>query len=228
MKSDDVEAATFVHGDSKNNEEDDTTIAKGQETVLFIDPTNPNSFTGELMTAIEMASLTFRGEQEFRSKVSIEVAHNIEAELAHLTKLLKSVSVQGGSCFTYNHPQWTEWLKRGPELPEGENHEGSLARRRTNLREHMILDSLKNRLIFEGYSCNITSPYGPEDKEYLYVRWDKPKPPMARETCWRTIKYTMKFLILFSIISSFLTAFVALVCFTGWLLYTRWEKLELM
>lgn len=184
--------------------------------------------TEEVITAMEMARLTFHGEQEFRSKVNVEIIHNLDVELARVVSLCRSSGVQGSSWFTYDHTQWSEWLKKGPELSKDTTD--VLARRKTRMREHMILESLKKRLEWEGYTCNITRPYrGSEsDKDYLYVQWSKPKPSLSKETCWRNLMACIRLFILASIILVFLVSFAALFTFTGWLLYTRWEKLELL
>ena len=182
----------------------------------------------EVITAREMAQLTFQGEQEFRSKVNVEIVHNLDKELTRVVNLCRSAGVEGSSWFTYDHNEWSEWIKKGPELSKG-TKEG-LARRKTRMREHMILESLKKRLEWEGYTCDITRPYrGVEDDKYfLYVQWSQPKPALSKEGCWRSLKACIRLTILICTVLWFLTMFTVLLIFTGWLLYTRWEKLDLL
>ena len=178
-------------------------------------------------SATQMARITFFGEQEFRTKIAVEISHHLVAELRHLDGLLKKAGAEGGAWFSYNHPLWTPWILSGPELSEGTND--TLARRKTTMREYLILESLKQHLDREGYTCNITRPYhGVEDKRpFLYIQWNNPKPSLSRVSCWKNLIVLAKFLFLAWIVMSFLVAFTALCIFTGWLMYTRWEKLDL-
>jgi len=188
----------------------------------------PGTTMDEVITAREMAQLTFQGEQEFRSKVNVEIVHNLDKELARVVKLCRSAGVEGSSWFTYDHNEWSDWINKGPELSKG-TKEG-LARRKTRMRENMILESLKKRLEWEGYTCDITRPYRglEDDKYFLYVQWSQPKPALSREGCWRNLKACIRLTILISIVMWFLAMFTILLIFTGWLLYTRWEKLDLL
>jgi hypothetical protein len=183
---------------------------------------------GELITAMEMAQLTFHGEAEFREKIRVEIRNNFDKECAHVLRLCRSASVEGSAWFTYDQSQWSEWLRKGPELSKGTSD--MLARRKTRMRETMILEALKWRLETEGYHVEITRPYrgSDSDKDYLYVQWSRPKPSMTRGRFWRSAKACIRLTILFSVVIGFLTTFMVILSFTLWLLYTRWEKLDLL
>jgi hypothetical protein len=181
----------------------------------------------DVITAMEMAQITIQGEHEFRSKIGVEISHNIKDELAHVIKLCRSAGVQGSHWVSYDNTQWTDWIKKGPELSAGTTD--TLARRKTKIREHMILEALKIRLEWEGYTCDITRPYRgmQDDKEFLYIQWNRPKPSLSKGSCWRTIKTIVRLLLILSVVLGFFASFAALLGFTVWLLVTRWEKLEL-
>lgn len=184
-------------------------------------PMNP---TQQMLTAIQMAEITFQGEDEFRQKVAVEIQHNIKRELSHVIKLCQDASVQGSAWFAYNHTQWQKWIKSGPEISRGASE--SLIKRKTKIREYMILEALETRLEKEGYTCYITRPYRADegDKDYLYIQWSRPRPP---QSCWTNFMFFIRLGIFITFVAIFLFAFATLLSFTIWLMVTRWEKLEL-
>ncbi len=178
----------------------------------------------QLLSAEDMARETFLGEQEFRAKVNVEIQHNIHVEVLHVFSLFRSTGKEDGSSYyQYQHPAWSDWLKQGPEMVA--KTDSSLIKRKTCMREYLILSAIANKLKLQGYTCAITKPYhGTEsDKDYLFIQWSHPKPVLGRGILRSTLQF-IKVIISLGVISCVAISLVSLAVFSTWFVLTRSEE----
>lgn len=181
-----------------------------------------------LLPAMDMARITFRGEKEFREKISVEITNNIEKELSYLGLLLQSASHNGEPCLTYSIHNWSDWIRTGPETLPGTSL--FLIRKKQRLREYLILSHISKRLEWKGYNCSIAStqstPDGPT-RDFLYIQWSDPKPEINMGCFAVTFRRAKRFFIVF-FFSLCLCFFLGIFIFFIYIMVTRWEKLDLL